>query len=193
MKTSFLLLAFLIVARTSSVAQANAPIGSFNQSVKIDSIDSAILKRKVPTTVILPPNYDATKAYPVLYLLHRWAGNNNSFVKSMLLANLKDKQLIVVTPSADTSWYVNSSSNPNGKYEDFMTQELFAYVDKNYKNNPERQGIGGYSMGAFGALQIGLKHPERFKFIADVSGPINAPFQEVVLTPKSPLNIRLVF
>ncbi len=142
MKTSFLLLALLIVARTALVAQADASIGSFDQLVKIDSIDSAILKRKVPTTIILPPNYDATKAYPVLYLLHRWSGNNNSFLKTTLLTDLKDKQLIVVTPSADTCWYVNSFSNPNGKYEDFMTQELFAYIDRNYKNNTDSQAIG---------------------------------------------------
>jgi S-formylglutathione hydrolase FrmB len=162
---------------------------SFGQSVKIDSIYSTILKRIVPTTIILPPNYDPAKVYPVFYLLHRWAGSNQSFIKSNLLPELKEKQLIVVTPSADTSWYVNSFSNPMSKYEDFMTLELFNYIDKKYKTNTARQAIGGYSMGAFGALQIGLKHPERFKFIADMSGPINPPFYGIPVTPKSPWNI----
>lgn len=162
---------------------------SLGQSVKTDSIYSAILKRAVPITIILPPDYDPGKSYPVFYLLHRWAGSNQSFIKTNLLSELKDKQLIVVTPSADTSWYVNSFSNPMSKYEDFMTLELFNYIDKKYKTNPTRQAIGGYSMGAFGALQIGLKHPERFKFIADMSAPINPPFYGIPLTPKSPLNI----
>lgn len=161
---------------------------SFSQSVKIDSIYSDILKRTVPTTIILPPNYDVTKQYPVFYLLHWWSANNEAFLKTNLLSELKDKQLIVVTPSADTCWYVNSFSNPNNRYEDFMTLELFKYIDKKYKTDTLRQTIGGFSMGGFGALQIGLKHPERFKFIADISGPINAPFYDIPLTPNSPLN-----
>ena len=31
------------------------------QSVRIDSIYSSILKKKIPTTIILPTNYDTTK------------------------------------------------------------------------------------------------------------------------------------
>jgi len=52
-------------------------------------------------------------------------------LKTNLLSEIKDKQLIIVTPYADTSWYVNSYSNANDKYEDFMTHELFNYIDKN--------------------------------------------------------------
>ncbi|GAB3642820.1 alpha/beta hydrolase [Spirosoma arcticum] len=188
MKTLLLSLILIGIALPSLFGQANSSPVSVSQSVSTDSIYSTILKRKVATTIILPANYDATKSYPVFYLLHRWSGNNGSFLKSNLIAELKDKPLIIVTPSADTSWYVNSATNPANRYEDFMTLELFDYIDKKYRTNSTRQAIGGFSMGAFGALQIGLKHPERFTFIADMSGPINAPFYDVPLTPKSPLN-----
>ena len=50
------------------------------------------------------------------------------------------------------------------------------------------QTIGGFSMGGYGALLIGLKHPERFKFIADISGLINAPAYDIPLTSASPFN-----
>jgi len=43
-------------------------------------------------------------------------------------------------------------------------------------------------MGGYGALLIGLKHPEQFKFIADISGVINAPCYDIPLTSTSPLN-----
>ena len=189
MKTLLLSLILIGIVLPSSFGQVNSLAVSASQSVSTDSVYSTILKRKVATTIILPANYDAAKSYPVFYLLHRWSGNNESFLKSNLVTELKDRQLIVVTPSADTSWYVNSVANPNSRYEDFMTQELFPYVDKKYKVNPARQAIGGFSMGGFGALQIGLKHTDRFKFIADISGPINAPFYDVPITPKSPLPI----
>ncbi|MBC8154313.1 MAG: hypothetical protein H7Z72_15525 [Bacteroidetes bacterium] len=189
MKTLLLSLILIGVALTASLGQTNASATSFSQSVLTDSVYSTILNRKVATTIILPQNYDPTKSYPVFYLLHRWAGNNQSFLKSSLIAELNDKPLIVVTPSADTSWYVNSFSNPASRYEDFMMQELVPYMDKKYRTDTSRQAIGGFSMGGFGALQLGLKHPERFKFIADISGPINPPFSDVPLTPKSPLHI----
>ena len=182
MKTILLsLMAAAMLTVCSTVSRA--------QSVSTDSIYSTILNRKVATTIILPANYDAAKSYPVFYLLHRWSGNNESFLKSNLLSELKDKPLIVVTPSADTSWYVNSFSNPASRYEDFMTQELIPYMDKKYKTDTTRQAIGGFSMGGFGALQLGLKQPERFKFIADISGPINPPFHNIPSTPNSPLHI----
>ena len=69
-----------------------------------------------------------------------------------------------------------------------MTHELFNYIDKKYKTDAQRQAIGGFSMGGYGALLIGLKHPQRFKFIADISGPINAPCYNIPLTSSSPLN-----
>lgn len=161
---------------------------TFSQSVRIDSLYSNILKRTIPVTIILPPSYDAAKQYTVFYLLHGWKENHDRFLKTNLLSELKEKELIVVTPKADSSWYVNSFSDPNNKYEDFMTLELFDYVDKNYHTFPD-QAIGGYSMGGFGALMIGLKHPERFKFMADISGTINPPFSDIPLGPGSLLNV----
>lgn len=189
MKTLIFSLALSSIVLTASLGQTNASEASFSQSVSTDSIYSTILKRKVATTIILPQNYDATKPYPVFYLLHRWAGNNESFLKSNLIAELNGKPLIVVTPSADTSWYVNSFSNPASRYEDFMMQELVPYIDKKYKTDTSRQAIGGFSMGGFGALQLGLKYPERFKFISDISGAINPPFSDVPLTSNSPLHL----
>lgn len=184
MKISLLSLILIGIALPALFGQANSSPVSVSQSVSTDSVYSSILKRKVATTIILPANYDATKSYPVFYLLHWWSGNNESFLKTSLVTEVKNRQLIIVTPSADTCWYVNAAAN---RFEDFMTLELFDYIDKKYKTKPTRQAIGGFSMGGFGALQIGLKHRERFKFIADMSGPINVPFYDVPLTPKSPL------
>lgn len=157
------------------------------QTVTTDSIYSAILNRKVAATVILPATYDTSKTYPVLYMLHWWGGNHQSFLGTSLLAKMKDQPLIIVTPEADTTWYVNSFSDPANRYGDFLSQELFSYMDKKYKTN-KKQGIGGYSMGGYGALLLGLKHPERFVFIADICGAIQPPFYDVPLTVDSPLN-----
>lgn len=161
---------------------------AFSQTVKIDTIQSVILKRSVAATIILPSGYDTTRVYPVFYFLHWWGGNNNSFMSTSLLTELKNRNLIVVTPNADSCWYVNSFSDPANKYEDFLSKELFTYIDKTYKIDMKRQSIGGFSMGGYGAMHIGIKHPDRFNFIASVCGAINAPFYDIPLTPESPLN-----
>jgi len=171
---------------------------SFSQTIKIDSINSSILKRKVATTIILPSDYDTTKIYPVLYFLHWWGGDNNSYLSTSLITEMKNRKIIIVTPNADTCWYVNSFSDTANKYEDFLSLELFKYIDKKYKTDSKRQAIGGFSMGGYGAVQIGLKHTDRFKYIASVCGAINAPFYDIPLTLESPLNfiinsVRLSF
>ncbi len=153
------------------------------QTIIVDTINSKILSRKIPTTIILPKNYDPNKTYSVFYFLHSWGGDNNLFADINLLASLNDRPFIVVTPSADTCWYVNSASNPKNQYENFMTKELFSYIDSKFKTYKTKQAIGGYSMGGYGALLIGLKNPERFKFIADLSGAINAPFTGIPVSP----------
>jgi S-formylglutathione hydrolase FrmB len=157
---------------------------SFSQKVTIDTISSKILNRKIITTIILPDDFDPKKTYPVLYLLHSYGGNHKQYLSKncSLSSKVKGKQCIVVTPSADTTWYVNSHSSPQVKYEDFMVRELFTYIDKTYKTKKD-QAIAGFSMGGYGALVIGLKHPERFRYLADLSGAINPPFTEVPVTP----------
>lgn len=161
---------------------------SYSQTVITDTIASKIMQKKVATTVILPAKYDSTKTYPVFYFLHWWGGNNESYTDTVFMVEFSKRNCIIVTPDADTSWYINSATIPQNKYEDFVTGELFGYIDSKYRIDPDRQAIGGYSMGGYGALLIGLKHPERFAFIADISGAINPPFADVPLTPESPLN-----
>jgi len=162
--------------------------GSYSQTIITDTLVSATMQKKVAVTVILPAKYDSTKTYPVYYFLHWWGGNNESYTDSMFMNVFGKRNFIIVTPDADTLWYVNSATIPQNKYEDFMTEELFKYIDTTYHPAPGKQAIGGYSMGGYGALLIGLKHSERFAFIADISGAINPPFPEVPLTAGAPIN-----
>lgn len=128
-------------------------------------------------TVYLPPSYaaDQMRRFPVVYLLHGYGGREDTFTTR--LASLRESgdrlaaaqgfsEAIVVTPSAFTlhkgSMY--SSSPTIGDWERFVAEDLVAYMDSHYRTLAERmsRGLGGHSMGGYGALRIGMKRPDVF-------------------------------
>ena len=57
-----------------------------------------------------------------------------------------------------------SSSVTTGDWEKFVSEELVAYIDAHYRTIPDRasRGLAGHSMGGYGTMRIGMKHPEVF-------------------------------
>jgi enterochelin esterase-like enzyme len=128
-------------------------------------------------TVYLPPTYAGSpmRRYPVLYLLHGYGGKQDTFTTRLAsLAESQDllavqqgfSEFIVVTPSAYTlhkgSMY--SASPTTGDWEKFIAEDLVAYMDSHYRTLATRmsRGLGGHSMGGYGALRIGMKRPDVF-------------------------------
>ncbi len=138
---------------------------------------------KRAVTVYLPPGYGigAQKRYPVVYLLHGFSADHRVFIKgpyqninirlsmdSLIRAGAV-KEMIVVTPSAknayDGSFYANSPVT--GNWEDFIVDDLVAYIDRHYRTirNRSGRGITGHSMGGFGAFRVAMRHPEKFSAV----------------------------
>ena len=128
-------------------------------------------------SVYLPPSYGANqdRRFPVVYLLHGYGGRDNTFTERLAdlpasadtLARAQGfSELIVVTPNAFTlhkgSMY--SSSVTIGDWERFIAEDLVAYIDSHYRTLANRmsRGLGGHSMGGYGALRIGMKRPDVF-------------------------------
>jgi enterochelin esterase-like enzyme len=128
-------------------------------------------------TVYLPPTYggDQKRRYPVLYLLHGYGGREDTFTARLatiaesgdrLSASQGFSDLIIVTPSAFSlhkgSMYSNSPTT--GDWERFIAEDLVAYMDGHYRTLANRmsRGLGGHSMGGYGAIRIGMKRPDVF-------------------------------
>lgn len=54
--------------------------------------------------------------------------------------------------------------------EDFIIEDLREHVSKTFPVRPGRWGIGGNSMGGFGAMRLGCKYPALFASIRAHSG-----------------------
>ena len=136
------------------------------------SVSSRILGRSVPYCVILPPGYgeDANRRYPVLYYFHGLGDNQQMFVRSggfNLVEELWDRHelsdFIIVTPAGYASFFMNSQDG-RFRYDDFFLEEFMPAIEKRYRIAARREsrGIGGISMGGYGALRMALLHPQLF-------------------------------
>ena len=123
--------------------------------------------------VLLPPSYDKAKArrYPVVYFLHGyqtkaeqimgWGPMEQRYEAAMKATG---REFIVVVPDSFTrhSGSMYSDSVTVGNFETFTTRDLVAYVDGHYRTIAKREsrGLAGHSMGGYGTLRLGMKHPE---------------------------------
>jgi enterochelin esterase-like enzyme len=138
-----------------------------------------------PVTVYLPPGYarDEARRYPVVYLLHGYGVRDDTFTNRLATLQESADRLaaapgfsvaIVVTPNAFTlhkgSMY--SSSVTTGDWERFVAEDLVAYIDGHYRTIANRmsRGLGGHSMGGYGAIRIGMKRPDVFSSLYIMSG-----------------------
>jgi len=164
--------------------------------VVIERFESAVLRgnaagdpaqRQVP--VYLPPSYDAesTRRYPVVFVLSGFTGrgrmqlNDNPWAPALpdrmdALVARGAGELILVMPDCFTryggSQYLNSSAI--GRYEDHVIAELVPHVDRTYRTLAAREhrGIAGKSSGGYGALVLGMRHPDVFGALACHSGDL---------------------
>jgi enterochelin esterase-like enzyme len=128
-----------------------------------------------PVVVYLPPSYanDTARRYPVLYFLHGYTATAEAYVKSLTIPDSIDRavaagarEMIVVIPDAFTKYSGSMFSNSptTGDWETFIAQDLTTFIDKRYRTIASREGRGlaGHSMGGYGTMRIGMKHPSAF-------------------------------
>lgn len=142
------------------------------------------LFRTVPMQAILPIDKftspgiavrETDKPFKTLYLLHGLLGNCTDWVTGTRIQRwAEEKNLAVVMPSGDNSFYVDHAA-PWNDYGEFIGQELVEITRKMFplSNAREDTFIAGLSMGGFGAIRNGLKYHKTFGCIAALSSAIH--------------------
>jgi len=159
---------------TGLVGLASGSARALPQATTLDcgSVESAILGRGVNVCVVLPADYSlrGTRRYPVLYYLHglfeneqSWSERGGKDILDGLVSSGSISPYLVVLPDGGRSFYVNSYDGRE-RYDDFFIQELIPAIDKKYRTIPQvaERGIGGTSMGGYGALHLAMRHAEVF-------------------------------
>lgn len=89
------------------------------------------------------------------------------------------QELIIVVPDGDSrhggGMYTNSPTV--GNFEDFISRDLVAHIDANYRTIARREsrGLGGHSMGGYGTLRLGMRHPDVYSSIYAMSACCLSP------------------
>jgi enterochelin esterase family protein len=147
--------------------------------------------------VYTPPGYDrSTARYPVYYLLHGNGETQNGWVMNgraniildNLIADRKAEPMIVVMPhghpiqSASVGPFalVPPAGDPGmlnfRLFTKDLLEQIIPFVERNYRvhADPDHRAIGGLSMGGFQSIEIGLAHPELFRYVLAYSGGFGA-------------------
>jgi S-formylglutathione hydrolase FrmB len=148
------------------------PLHAATGRVECNSLPSKFVHRAVPYCIMLPPSFDVdkTRHFPILYLLHGLGDNEQFFIHSgewNLVEDMREKgelkDFLIATPYGDASFYINAKDGKE-RYEDFLVQEFFPFIEKRYRTAPGRanRAISGISMGGYGALHMAFRHPQLF-------------------------------
>ncbi len=146
----------------------------------------AVGGRHQPVDVYLPPGYrsHADRRYPVLYLLHGVPGRPGAFlqtvrmgvVEDVLVARRRVQPMILVMPFGSTGSFTDkewaNGIRPGEGWETFLARDVVRAVDARYRTIPDgaHRALAGLSEGGYGALNIGLHHPGRFRVLESWSG-----------------------
>lgn len=133
--------------------------------------------------VYLPPAVQRNLHYPALYLLHGLRGSPYSFVGGLRLAAVADnlihahrvRPFIAVMPPAGTS--AEFDGEWTGPWEDYVVQDVVPWADRHLPLTTAQTGrtLAGFSAGAYGSIDIALRHPGLFGTLESWSGYFKSP------------------
>ncbi len=176
------IIAVLLVSLAIGV-QAQAPQAASQSRMQDRAFQSESLGRQMKYRVLLPKGYfESARYYPVLYLLHGWHGDYKNWSTLTNLAHYaKRMPIVIVMPDAGDSWYVDSATAPQEKYEQYIIHDVINDVEQNWRviRGAHRRAIAGLSMGGYAAVSLGLKHPGMFQMAGSISGAFNAALPEL--------------
>ena len=138
--------------------------------------------------VVLPADYDTSKRYPVLYILHGIFGNEHVLLEDKdaclteLFGNLTAdglaKEAVIVFP------HMYATSDPEQQpafqpeavkpYDNFINDlvtDLIPFIESKYSvyTDREHRALAGFSMGGRETLFIGFSRPDLFAYLGAIA------------------------
>jgi S-formylglutathione hydrolase FrmB len=179
---------------------ADAQAGSVHEAT---FLSQALGVRKQVAVYLPPSyGRDATRRFPVAYYLHGLSGSETDWLSRAAIDVIADSlaaaglpEMIIVLPDGDDGWYTNwvdpvpyrscadttRTESPNrycvqrANYEDYIARDVVSFIDSRYRTMADRahRGIGGLSMGGYGAMILALRNPTVFAAAASHSGVVS--------------------
>ena len=132
---------------------------------------SKVLGKHVGTYVYVPD--DHPPPFATLYLLHGLSDDYTIWLRRTSIERYATRwPLMVVMPDGFRGFYTNNDQGP--AFAQYIGEELVAQIDRIFPTSRSRdaRGIGGLSMGGYGALRLALAYPDVFSVATSHSGAV---------------------
>lgn len=138
---------------------------------------SAALNREMTYRVFLPITVPQGQKLKTVYLLHGGGGGFRDWSNYSDAAEYAAVGLLMVMPEGNSAYYTNSVARPQDRYEDYIVSDLISDVESRFPVTPSREAraIVGVSMGGFGSVKLGFRHPELYSFVGALSPAVDVP------------------
>lgn len=161
--------------------------------------------RRIPVILPRSRHEDPGRKYPLVLVLAGYAGAGRQFLGySAWTPNLPERldrlrargeigDVVVVCPDAFTVFGGSQyrSSAATGNYEEMIVEDLVPWLDARYPTLPaaRNRAIVGKSSGGYGALYLGMRHPDIFGAVACHAGDM---YFEYCYLPDFPKLLRQI-
>ncbi|NBU76150.1 MAG: hypothetical protein EBS30_13200 [Planctomycetes bacterium] len=143
--------------------------------------------------VYLPPGYNASRQYPVMFWMHAFTSDECDFLKTVApqfdaaIAKGCMKPLIIVSidgtvdgrcqPIPKASFFSNSQL---GRYEDYVMDDVWQFIHRRYPIDPDRNQhvLAGASMGGGAAFRMGMRNRDRVGHVMGIYPPLNLRYKD---------------
>jgi enterochelin esterase-like enzyme len=176
------------VHQTAPLPIVNGGKAEPGKVIEASYISPALHGQRRQFALFLPPFYNnpvnATRRYPVLYVLHGMPGSSNNWFTAgqladsanQLIARYEIADLIIVAPDgngrpgASPEW--GNSADGQQRLEDAIAFDLVSFIDSHYRTlaSAPYRAIGGLSTGGVGSMNIAAHHPDLFGSVISLGG-----------------------
>jgi len=137
------------------------------------SVHSPVLGRDVPFTVYVPDGHPDGGPYASLWMLHGLWGDEYGWPLAGEIVPALDAAIargdlppvVVLMPGLGDGWYVDRpDGRPGTALETAIVRDLVPGAEALFPlvDDPRARGVGGLSMGGYGAVRLALAHPHLF-------------------------------
>jgi S-formylglutathione hydrolase FrmB len=149
---------------------------------------SGSLRKASSFNIVFPEDSRTRRPWSVFYLLHGLSDDHTIWMRRTSIERyVGGLPLAVVMPDGGRGWYSNAVEGY--AYEDDLIKDVIGLIERTFPVKAERSGraIGGLSMGGYGAVKLGVKHPHLFASVNSHSGALGAlrsPKRDQDLNPE---------
>ncbi|MCZ7599272.1 MAG: esterase family protein [Gammaproteobacteria bacterium] len=138
---------------------------------------SDVLDRELNLLVVTPPGVSAPAERPVVFFLHGLGRNPRTlFEQETTRDTLLGARVVTVHPAGLAGWYLDSRDVDGPRFQAALAEAIVLATEAfSLTTDPRRRGLGGWSMGGFGAARYAVDHPHEFGALGTILGLLDFP------------------